>query len=180
MRNGWPPWPPTTIFLTEKPTMISAVARREAAPEPNHAVEALVLNCMDYRLIGAVYNYLASRGLAGKYDQITLAGGAIGVMSDQTTEWANTFWQHVTLAKDLHDVRKVIVIDHRDCGACKAFVGKDCADERDGERQIHEECMGSLAKEIKIREPDLDVELLLMDLDGSVEDLSRTSRATGQ
>lgn len=90
-------------------------------------------------------------------------------MSDQTTPWAETFWQHVSLARNLHGIRMIIVIDHRDCGACKAFVGKDCAHERDHETVIHMKCMKALGDEIVTREPGLDVELLLMDLDGSVK-----------
>ena len=140
-------------------------------PDPGHTTEALVLNCMDHRLIGPVSDYLEARGLRGRYDQIVLAGGAIGVMSDQTTAWAETFWQHVKLARDLHGIRKIIVIDHRDCGACKAFVGQTCADDRERETVIHMIWMEALADEIRTREPDLDVELLLMDLDGSVEEI---------
>jgi hypothetical protein len=124
---------------------------------------------MDYRLITPVADYLEGRNLRGKYDQIVLAGGAIGVMADENSAWAETFWQHVKLARDLHGIRKIIVIDHRDCGACKAFVGKECADERTGETVIHQIWMEALADEIKTREPGLEVELLLMDLDGSVE-----------
>lgn len=142
------------------------------APLPSpHPAEALVLNCMDHRLIGAVGDYLAACGLAGRYDQISLAGGAIGVMSDQTAPWAATFWAHVRLARELHGVSRLIVIDHRDCGACKAFVAGDCADERGRERAIHIRAMEALAEEVRAREPGLAVELLLMDLDGSVERL---------
>lgn len=143
-----------------------------------HDIEALVLNCMDFRLIGPVADYLEGRGLRGRYDQIVLAGGAIGVMSDETTAWAETFWQHVKLARDLHGIRKIIVIDHRDCGACKAFVGKTCADERERETTIHMVWMQALADEVQIREPDLDVELLLMDLDGSVEVIAEPDAST--
>lgn len=149
-----------------------AMSKPQRAPDPSHQTEALVLNCMDYRLIGPLADYLDGRGLRGKYDQIVLAGGAIGVMSDQTSAWAETFWQHVKLARDLHGIRKIIVIDHRDCGACKAFVGIHCADDREGETVIHMIWMEALADEIRTREPDLQVELLLMDLDGSVEEIS--------
>lgn len=142
---------------------------KASSDRPGHATEALVLNCMDYRLVGPVSDYLEARGLRGRYDQIVLAGGAIGVMSDQTAAWAETFWQHVTLAQDLHGIQKIIVIDHRDCGACKAFVGKTCADERARETEIHTAWMSALANEIKTRAPGLEVELLLMDLDGSIE-----------
>ena len=152
---------------------------RASLPDPSpisgnpHHAEVLVLNCMDFRLIGAVSDYLKSRGLEGKYDQITLAGGAIGVMSDQTEPWANTFWQHVALARKLHGIRKIIIIDHRDCGACKAFVSPDCADQRDRETAIHTQWMKALAREITNREPNLEIELLLMDLDGTVEPVAR-------
>jgi carbonic anhydrase len=145
------------------------MTKPQSAPDPSHQTEALVLNCMDYRLISPVADYLDGRGLRGKYDQIVLAGGAIGVMADKNSAWAETFWQHVRLARDLHGIRKIIVIDHRDCGACKAFFGKECADEREGETAIHMIWMEALADEIKTRESDLEVELLLMDLDGSVE-----------
>jgi carbonic anhydrase len=148
-----------------------SVSHRKTEVPPKHAyiTEALVLNCMDYRLIAPVAAYLDGRGLQGRYDQIVLAGGAIGVMSDEASAWAETFWQHVKLARDLHGIRKIIVIDHRDCGACKAFVGPACAEDRDRETVIHMIWMEALADEIKTREPDLEVELLLMDLDGSVE-----------
>lgn len=152
--------------------MNMAITKPQCVPNPSNQTEALVLNCMDYRLISPIADYLDGRGLRGKYDQIVLVGGAIGVMGDETSAWANTFWEHVKLARDLHDIHKIIVIDHRDCGACKAFVGLTPADEREGETVIHMIWMEALADEIKTREPDLKVELLLMDLDGSVEEIS--------
>lgn len=144
----------------------AAAANLAAAP---HQAEALVLNCMDHRLLSAVSHYLEGRGLYGRYDQISLAGAAVGIMSDPGSPWAETFWAHVALARDLHGVQRIIVIDHRDCGACKAFVGQDCAGDRDRELTIHMKLMEDLADEIRTREPGLAIELLLMDLDGSVE-----------
>ena len=153
-----------TLPMTKDPRAIRLIT-------PPQQAEALVLNCMDHRLIGAVADYLGARGLAGRYDQISLAGGAIGIMSDQAAPWAETFWAHVKLARELHGISKVIVIDHQDCGACKAFVGADCATDREHELVVHMEKMEALADEIRTREPGLDVELLFMDLDGSVAPL---------
>lgn len=144
----------------------------EPWPDPSHMTQALVLNCMDHRLLAHVAAYLDGRGLRGKYDQIVLAGGAIGVMSDQTSAWSETFWQHVNLARDLHGIRKIIVIDHRDCVDCNPFFSKTNADARERETVIHMIWMEALADEIRTREPGLEVELLLMDLDGSVEPIS--------
>ena len=124
---------------------------------------------MVYRLISPIAEYLDGLGLRGKYDQIVLVGGAIGVMGDETSAWAKTFWEHVQLARDQHDNRKIIVIDHRDCGAFKTFIGPVSISKRKGETVLHKIYMEALADEIKTREPDLKVELLLMDLGGSVE-----------
>lgn len=137
-----------------------------------HQIEALLLNCMDFRLVDEVTRYMKSRGLTDQYDQITLAGAAIGVLTDKRSAWGETFWQHVTLARELHNIKKIIVIDHRDCGACKAFIRSDCATDRDTEFAIHQKWLTRLAQEIHRREPELRVELLLMDLDGSVEEVS--------
>ena len=46
-----------------------------------NTIEALVLNCMDYRLVDSVARYMDARGLHNRYDQVTLAGAAIGVGS---------------------------------------------------------------------------------------------------
>jgi carbonic anhydrase len=40
--------------------------------------------------------------------------------------WATTFWDHVQVAIDLHHIHKVVIMDHRDCGAYKV-IGKDLA-----------------------------------------------------
>lgn len=144
-------------------------------PEPTytaiHNIEALLLNCMDYRLVDDVIRYMDSRGLKGQYDQITIAGAAIGVLTSKRNAWGKTFWEHVALARELHGIKKIIVIDHRDCGACKAFTSADCAADRDGEFEIHRKWQTRLAEEIIKREPGLEPELLLMDLDGSVEEI---------
>lgn len=144
----------------------------------HHRIQALLLSCIDYRLVDKVAQYLKARGLHGQYDQINLAGAAIGVLTDSHTAWGQTFWEHVALARQLHGISKVIVIDHRDCGACKLLIRSDCADDRDAEYAIHQNEMKTLAEMIHQREPGLDVELLLMDLDGSVEEVNSTSRAS--
>ena len=73
------------------------------------------------------------------------------------------------LAREQHGIGKIIVIDHRDCGACNALVGADCTDDQERELVIHMQKMEALADEIRTWEPGLEVEMLLMNLDGSVE-----------
>lgn len=133
--------------------------------------KALLLNCMDHRLVDDVTRYMNSRGMCDSYDQIALAGAAIGVLTEEKSAWGETFWDHVDMARELHDIGKIIVIDHRDCGACKAFVTPECGQDPDAELKLHSIMLNRLAKEIGNREPGLEVELLLMNLDGTVQQI---------
>jgi hypothetical protein len=131
--------------------------------------DALLLNCIDYRLTAATTQYMAGRGMAGKYDQLVLAGAALGAKNDKFPDWGRTFWEHVQVAIDLHNIHQIIVIDHRDCGAYKAILGKDLAGNPAEELAVHAERMRSLKADIAARQPKLAVELFLMGLDGKVE-----------
>ena len=134
--------------------------------------EALLLSCMDFRLMDDVERYMATRGLRDKYDHIVLAGAALGAVTDKYPAWNKTFWDHVGLAVDLHHIHKVIVMDHRDCGAYKVILGEDFAKDPAKEKKVHSEKLKELAKLIKKQHPKLEVELLLMSLDGKVESVA--------
>ena len=138
---------------------------------------ALVLSCMDYRLIASVANYLNQRGLQGRYDQVVMAGAAVGVVHEPTGAWAATFWEHLDLAVKMHGITRVIIIDHRDCGACKVFVDPNCSSNQTRELQLHANAMADLANEIRRRQPALDIELTLMDLNGQVDRILPTMPA---
>lgn len=134
-----------------------------------HSAEVLLLTCMDYRMTGHVASYLDSRGLAGRYDIVALAGAAIGVMSPDTENWGAMFWDQLDLAVRLHGINRVIVVDHRDCGACKVLVHPDCGTDKAEETRIHTGWMSRLSAAIHEKAPDLTVETILMDLDGQAE-----------
>ncbi len=131
--------------------------------------EALVLSCMDYRLVDDVVRYLDGRGLTDDYDHVILAGASAGAVHPAFADWHQTWWQHMQAAIDLHAIQRVIVIDHRDCGAYKIALGPDHLETPDSERAAHAELLGQLAGQIAERQPALEVETWLMALDGSVE-----------
>lgn len=130
--------------------------------------EVLLLSCMDFRLIDAIGHYMAYRGLRDDYDQINLAGGSLGAL----TKWERTFWEHLDMASKFHNISKVIVIDHRDCGAYDTLVENGLASNQARETDAHARELRKLRGQIKARRPALDVELLLMSLDGTVAPIS--------
>lgn len=131
--------------------------------------DVLLLSCMDYRLMGHVASYMAKRDMAGKYDHIVLAGASIGVLNQTFPTWGRTFWDHVKVAIDLHQVKTLMIMDHRDCGAYKVFLGADHAKTRAAETEAHAAQLYTLRDQIKANHAALKTELLLMELDGSVE-----------
>ena len=133
------------------------------------AVEALVLTCMDYRLMNETAFLLNERSLVNKYDQVILAGATLGVATDKYPAWADTFWNHLDLAIKLHSIKRVIAINHRDCGAFKLVFGKDYGKLPDEETEIHTKVMTNFKKLVEKKQPIIKVELLLMWLDGNVQ-----------
>jgi hypothetical protein len=134
--------------------------------------EALLLSCMDFRLVDDTARYMKNRGLTGKYDHIILAGAALGALTEKFPAWNQTFWDHISVAIDLHKIQKVMVLDHRDCGAYKVILGQDFAKDPAKETAIHAEQLKQLRKMIQAKYPTLAVELLLMALNGKVEVIS--------
>lgn len=132
-------------------------------------IEALLLSCMDYRLVDDTERYMSARGLREQYDHVVLAGAALGAVTEQKPAWNETFREHLDVAVQLHSIRRVIVMDHRDCGAFRVFLGEDVARDRRLETEAHANALRALASRIREQAPGLGVELLLMDLDGSVE-----------
>lgn len=161
-------------FLTLAAIGAGAALLTPAIARPARAagsIEALLLNCMDYRLVDDVTRYMDGRGLTNQYDQVILAGASLGALTEKAPAWGPTFWEHVQVAIDLHHIKKVMIMDHRDCGAYKVFLGMDLAGDPAKETAVHTEYLQKLGGMVKTKFPQLGVELMLMSLDGSVQQI---------
>lgn len=131
--------------------------------------EALLLTCMDFRLMDEIERYMTERGLRDKYDHIILAGAALGATTDKFPAWTRTFWEHLDISIKLHHIQRVVIMDHRDCGAYKVILGPEVTSSREHETETHAKTLRAFRDQINERYTDLEVEMLLMDLDGKVE-----------
>ena len=129
--------------------------------------EAMVLSCMDPRFQPIVYNYLKKRKLSGKYSSFTIAGAAVGVTATKFKKWHKTFWENLNTSIKIHKIEKLIVINHKDCGAAKIANGKKEFSPAI-EKKIHRDSFSKIKKQIKKRFPKLKVELNLISLDGKI------------
>jgi carbonic anhydrase len=127
--------------------------------------DTLLLSCMDYRLMGKIAAYMDGRGLDANYDHVVLAGASIGVATKAKPDWRATFWEHLAVARDLHGVTRLMVIDHRDCGAYQLILKKKLTGE--AEFTEHERMLRRLRRDVAAKYSELKTELLFMELDGS-------------
>ena len=129
--------------------------------------KAIVLSCIDPRFQSKVFNYLKKRKLIGKYSAFTIAGAAIGVTHRKFKQWHKTFYDNLETSIQLHKIEKLLVINHKDCGAAKIANGKKKFT-TENEKKIHKDSFSIIKKQIKKRFPKLKVELNLISLDSKI------------
>ena len=130
--------------------------------------KAMVLSCMDPRFQPIIFNYLKKKKLNGKYSSFTIAGSAIGVTANKFKKWHKTFWDNLDTSIKLHKIKKLIVINHRDCGAAKIVNGKRNLKKMD-ETEIHKKTFMKVKKIFKKKYPNLSIELKIISLNKKVE-----------
>jgi carbonic anhydrase len=130
--------------------------------------EAMLLSCIDPRMQEPVRDYMLKRGLIAKYSQFTFAGAAIGAVAPKFAGWHKTFWDNLAASIELHNIKSVIAIDHRDCGAARIAYGADSIATPEKETATHRAALAEFRKEVAEHHPNLGCETLLMALDGSV------------
>ena len=130
--------------------------------------KAMVLSCMDPRFQPIVYNYLKKKKLNGKYSAFTIAGSAIGVTASKFKKWHQTFWDNIDTSIKLHNIKKLIVINHCDCGAAKIINGQKKFNAIN-EKKIHKASFLKLKKIFKRKYPKLDIEFKIISLNKKIE-----------
>jgi carbonic anhydrase len=82
----------------------------------------LLLTCMDYRYAHRIIDVMDRANLRRKYDMFVLAGAAAGANKYKT--WRRALVEHIRTARSIdHPIDRLMILEHRDCGAYKAFFG---------------------------------------------------------
>lgn len=152
----------------------------------------LLLSCMDLRLMDNIIHFMNHDNLTNRYDHVIFAGAALGALGApgakdhegnplNFSHWKTAFEDHLGAAIDLHDVKDVYILEHRNCGAYhKVFhVSKDFSDsvaDQKNEEKCHLKYAKLLEKQIeswcKLNTKSLKTHKFLMDVRGNVERLS--------
>jgi len=83
----------------------------------SHACKNLLIRCMDFRLNKETRKWIAESDLFdGGFDIISLAGASKDLV-DGSEEIKNNFLKHIGVSVDLHQIEKIIIFHHSNCGA---------------------------------------------------------------
>lgn len=157
------------LGLVLAPLEVSSQERPPACPG-HGPYDAMVLSCIDPRLVDQVQYYMdVVNKQRCRYSQFVIAGAAIGVMAPKFSAWHAAFWDNLATSISLHKIRRVIAINHRDCGAAKLAYGENSIADPATETATHKQVLMAFRKEVNRRHPDLEVVAGLMALDGNME-----------
>lgn len=135
---------------------------------------ALVVSCVDCRLLDDLVRFLDHDNLTNRYYHLTFAGCSLGLSSSapeyhpsctkrrehactafNLSTWKQELYDHLRLVLTLTkgELTDVYIVEHADCGAYKAFLGVDYyadphAPQSDEERQDHLTRSLTLAEEL--------------------------------
>ncbi len=134
--------------------------------QPSKA-DAFLVSCIDPRLTDDTTFLQAALGRTDRYSEMRIAGAALAAVDTARPAWGTALWENLDASIALHGVRKVIFINHRDCGAMNLWAGRNLQDDPAEELRIHGDVLREAAARVRQRHPNLLVEIKLMDLDGS-------------
>lgn len=119
--------------------------------------EAIIISCIDFRFQEHIHEWLLQNHTEQTHDRVALAGGVFDFYS---------VLKQVEISDRLHHIRKVILLNHEDCGAYGEA----------GTYERHKHDLEEAERKIEALFPHLDVEAYYLHLDGTFEEISRTNR----
>ena len=121
-----------------------------------HVTDAIVVHCIDFRFQKYLDPWLQERFGHDNYDRVSLAGAVYDF---------DSVVRQIEISDRLHKIKKVILVNHEDCGAYGAV----------GNYERHKHDLHEAERKIEALFPNLDVEIYYLHLDGEFEQLSRTN-----
>jgi len=120
-----------------------------------HACEAAVLTCIDFRFWRETLEFIEKELGIKSFDFPSLPGSAktINECAD-----GDVSMQCVSVPRDLHHAKKLVIVNHQDCGAyggSKKFNGDETSEEK-----FHETELEKAKEKILIKYPGLEIILI--------------------
>jgi len=151
-------------------TVAVSAAPLELANAASGHYEAMLLTCIDPRFVTAARNYMVDgKHWKDNYSLFSFAGAAVGAVAPKLEGWHQTFWDNLAITIQLHQIKNLVALDHRDCGAAELAYGKDAVATPKAETETHRKVLTEFRAEVGKRHPQLRVVTGLIAKSGKVE-----------
>jgi Putative carbonic anhydrase len=128
-------------------------------------IGTLAVMCIDYRLVDRSVQFFDKHNATANYDLLALAGASLAGVSLAFPTSIGAFWNHIEIAQQLHHIKRLVVLDHRDCGAYKVAFGNKYEGEGAKELEQHRGVMKQVKAEFDRRKLQLGLEFYLMPIE---------------
>ena len=117
----------------------------------------MVLTCIDPRCQPKINSIMKNKKLLGKYSLFSIAGSTLGITSKNFKNWDKVFWKNFLISSQIHGIKKLIAINHYDCGLAKMLNKKKLLNKKI-EKEIHVKSFKLLKKRFSKKYPKLKLE----------------------
>lgn len=116
----------------------------------DHSCKAIIITCIDFRIQTDINKWIKQHFKAKTFDRVAFGGGVKNL---------ETILSQIDIAIRLHHIKKVVVVNHEDCGA----YGES------GTLKKHAEDLKAARAKIKEVYPNLEVAAYYLHLNGNFE-----------
>ena len=116
----------------------------------NHSAEAIIVTCIDFRLQEYINKWISANFQPKTFDRVALGGGAKNL---------DIILSQIDIAVRLHHIKKVVLVNHEDCGA----YGET------GTSEKHAEDLKAARVKINTVYPNLEIQTYYLHLDGTFD-----------
>lgn len=125
-------------------------------------VKDLVIHCIDFRFRHQIADWIAEN-LNDQADLVAIAGVS-KALNDEASR--DVVLYQIEIANKLHDMTRVHLMDHVDCGA---YGGSKSYSDKAAEVAMHQEELKKAAQIVKAKLPSLTVKTYVVDFDSITE-----------
>lgn len=125
----------------------------------DHKAESIIVTCIDFRLQEAINNWISQNFAPKTFDRVALAGGVKNL---------DTILGQIEIAHSLHHIKRVVLINHEDCGA----YGQENFPDTEVEHNKHTQDLTEARAKITAAYPHLKVGTYFLHLDGTFKLIS--------
>lgn len=127
-----------------------------------HDCSTIIFHCIDFRFAVDIKAYLEKENLLGDVDVVSIAGVVKNLVAPAKETDAEFVMRQLDISKRLHNVGRVVLMNHTDCGA---YGGRKAFESDAAEHAKHAADLAEARAMILAKYPDLEVQNVLARID---------------